>query len=328
MGFAAAWPPVGAQQIPVDGLYARLADAGYDFGPLFQGLRAAWRDGDTVYTEVALPEGAGGKGFGIHPALFDAALHGVLLDKEAGSPADLPFSFAGVQLGHGGGSRVRVRIAPADGSAIRIDVTDEAGAPVLTVAALAVRPVDPAQLDNARRSHPTELFSVDWIPVTPGAATGPLRIVGLGELGPERLADLDALELAIAEGASVPDVVLVAVPDPDRSAGLASAVHAVAVDTLALLQRWLANEALAGTRLVVVTRGGVGVGGTTRHGESPDLAQAPVWGMVRTAQSEYPGRFVLVDLEAEGGAEPDWARLLDCASRSSRCGRGRCSRPG
>jgi acyl transferase domain-containing protein/acyl carrier protein len=313
-GSAAVWPPVGAQQIPVDGLYARLADAGYDFGPLFQGLRAAWRDGDTVYTEVALPEGAGGKGFGIHPALFDAALHGALLDKEGGSPADLPFSFSGVQLGQGrlsGGSRVRVRIGPAAGSAVRIALTDEAGAPVVTVAALAVRPVDSAQLDNARRSRPTDLFCVDWIPVTPGPAGSPLRAVGLGELGTERMADLDALERAISGGAHVPDVVLTAVPVPvsGRTAGQAPAVHAVAVDTLRLLQRWLANESLAGTRLVVVTRGGVGVG----DGESPDLAQAPVWGMVRTAQSEYPGRFGLVDLEVDGGAEPDWARLLDVA---------------
>ncbi|MFE3938414.1 beta-ketoacyl reductase, partial [Streptomyces goshikiensis] len=31
-----------------------------------------------------------------------------------------------------------------------------------------------------------------------------------------------------------------------------------------------------------------------------DLAHAPVWGLVRSAQSENPGRFVLVDIDAEG----------------------------
>ncbi len=61
--FPAEWPPVGAEQVEVAGLYDRLADAGYEYGPVFQGLRAAWRDGATVFAEVALPEGAGERGF-------------------------------------------------------------------------------------------------------------------------------------------------------------------------------------------------------------------------------------------------------------------------
>ncbi|MEK8104254.1 hypothetical protein NKG94_02255 [Micromonospora sp. M12] len=36
------------------------------------------------------------------------------------------------------------------------------------------------------------------------------------------------------------------------------------------------------------------------------MAYAPVWGLVRSAQSEHPGRFVLVDVD---GDEPDWAAL-------------------
>src|SRR5205807_1517114 len=40
----AEWPPEGAEPLPVDELYARLGDLGYDYGPVFQGLRAAWRD--------------------------------------------------------------------------------------------------------------------------------------------------------------------------------------------------------------------------------------------------------------------------------------------
>ncbi|WP_398878585.1 polyketide synthase dehydratase domain-containing protein, partial [Streptomyces prunicolor] len=72
------WPPEGAVAVPVDGLYERLAEAGYEYGPVFQGLRSAWRDGELVYAEVVLPDEPVGsaQGFGIHPALLDAALHG------------------------------------------------------------------------------------------------------------------------------------------------------------------------------------------------------------------------------------------------------------
>ncbi|MFD0381494.1 polyketide synthase dehydratase domain-containing protein [Streptomyces stramineus] len=69
--------PAGAEPLDLDGFYDRMADGGFAYGPLFQGLRAAWRAGDDVYAEVTLPEtGASDTGsFGIHPALLDAALH-------------------------------------------------------------------------------------------------------------------------------------------------------------------------------------------------------------------------------------------------------------
>src|SRR2546430_2474531 len=106
--------------------------------------RAAWRNGAHVYSEVALPEDAGDAGFGIHPALLDAALHGGLLDREAGSPAELPFSWSGVRLGRPSGARVRVRIGPAGESAIRIEIAGEHGEAVASVERLTLRPVDQA----------------------------------------------------------------------------------------------------------------------------------------------------------------------------------------
>ena len=69
----------------------------------------------------------------------------------------------------------------------------------------------------------------------------------------------------------------------------AGETHAAVHATLALLREWLSHDALAATRLVLVTRGAVG--------ESPDLAGAAVWGLVRSAQSEHPGRFGLLDLD-------------------------------
>ncbi|MCW5254784.1 polyketide synthase dehydratase domain-containing protein, partial [Streptomyces sp. SHP 1-2] len=297
------WPPAGAEPFALDALYGRFAGLGLDYGPVFRGVRAAWRDEESVYTEVALPEGHTGAGheFLVHPALFDAALHGGLDELAAdGEPAaQLPFAWSGVRFGRSGASRVRVRLTPAGASALRIDLVTEDGAPVAGVAKLAFRPVDAAQLQGAKENA-NPLYRIDWTPVgvTSGAdGTGvPAAVAVLGDcpVPGERFADLAALERAVAEGATAPGTVAVAIAAPDRSADSVRAARAVTAETLELLQRWLASGVLSGSRLVVVTRNGVAVGD-----EAPDLVQAPVWGLVRTAQSENPGRFTLVDLGAE-----------------------------
>ncbi|MGO4617490.1 type I polyketide synthase [Nocardia sp. 2YAB30] len=68
---------------------------------------------------------------------------------------------------------------------------------------------------------------------------------------------------------------------------------------LASLRSWLALPA-ADARLVVVTRNGAGL-----PGEDPDLAAAATWGLLRSAQSEHPGRIVLVDTDLDGEVMPD-----------------------
>ncbi|MDI5937262.1 type I polyketide synthase, partial [Micromonospora sp. DH15] len=72
-----AWPPPGATEVPTDDLYVNLAAQGYDYGPSFIALRSAWRRGDDLFAELALPEtpAAEAGGYGLHPALLDAALH-------------------------------------------------------------------------------------------------------------------------------------------------------------------------------------------------------------------------------------------------------------
>ncbi|CAA9255940.1 MAG: Modular polyketide synthase, partial [uncultured Corynebacteriales bacterium] len=87
------WPPAGAEPIAVDGLYARMELAGLDYGPLFKGIRAAWRAGGELYTEVALPADTDDAGFVLHPALFDAALQGALVDKDPNASVEMPFTW-------------------------------------------------------------------------------------------------------------------------------------------------------------------------------------------------------------------------------------------
>ena len=87
-----SWRVLGRRRervaVAVDGAYERLADLGLEYGPVFQGLRAAWQRGEDVFAEVALDEGQAGDAgfFGVHPALLDSALHAsalVLLADEA-----------------------------------------------------------------------------------------------------------------------------------------------------------------------------------------------------------------------------------------------------
>ncbi|MFB6576660.1 SDR family NAD(P)-dependent oxidoreductase [Streptomyces sp. NPDC056402] len=301
------WPPEGAEPLPVDTLYAQLADLGYDYGPVFQGVRAAWRAGDETYAEVALPDGANGEGFGIHPALFDAALQSgvILLTDRDDSRHKMPFSWSGARLQQQGVSRLRVRSIATSDNSVRLDAVDDSGVPVVSVASVAVRPVEQAKLEGAQRGRQNSLFQLDWASATAEETTGPERVayLGTGDTGAENhYADLDALEQALTEGAEVPQAVVAPIGATNPAVGTAEAARAAAADALGLVQRWLASEPLADTRLVVATRNAVAVGD-----ESPDVAQAPVWGLVRSAQSEHPGRFGLIDLD---GHEPDWAALL------------------
>ncbi|MBC3839545.1 KR domain-containing protein [Streptacidiphilus sp. 4-A2] len=71
---------------------------------------------------------------------------------------------------------------------------------------------------------------------------------------------------------------------------------------LELVQQWLALDALDDSRLVVVSRGAV----AARPGDPlADLPAAAAWGLVRSAQSEHPGRLVLADLPyTDGDVDP------------------------
>ncbi|MEU7068030.1 SDR family NAD(P)-dependent oxidoreductase, partial [Streptomyces sp. NPDC046161] len=299
-----AWPPAGAEALDTDQLYDRLAERGFGYGPVFQGLTAAWRLGEALYAEIELPEQAHADAgrFGLHPALLDASMHalgfGGLGAEEDGGQALLPFSWAGVTLHAASATAVRVRLAPVEGqrNAVRLDLADPAGAPVASVAALLLRPVAAQQLPAAGGFRDA-LLAVDWVPVRGGSGPrGPWTIAGPGleVAGVPVVAGLDAFG---APGVEVPDTVLLPVlPGGPAVGGEAEVIAGVrtAVDTaLAAVQRWLAEPAFARSRLVLVTRAASAVS----DGDPVDVRQAPVWGLVRAAQAENPGRFVLLDLE-------------------------------
>jgi acyl transferase domain-containing protein/acyl carrier protein len=320
-----AWPPEGAQPVSLEGLYDLLAELGLEYGPAFQGLRSAWRRGDEVFAEVSLSAQQREQAplFEIHPALLDAALHALGVSALAehdrsgpnGGEADgasavrLPFSWGAVRLHAGGASRLRVRLAQAGGAAVSLTVADEGGEPVASIASLAVRPLSSKQLAGAGGRLHESLLALNWVPAPAASRYGESHWAVLGAEDTEALdvlrrsgvradahVDLASLGSAWERDRSAPTVVLA-----DCTAGLAGsalleATHAATCRALELIQAWLADERLSSSRLVLLTRGAV----ATRAGDDvPELAAAAVWGLVRSAQAENPGRFVLVDLDGE-----------------------------
>ncbi|MEE1743076.1 type I polyketide synthase, partial [Streptomyces sp. JV184] len=295
----AQWPPQGARPVPVDTLYDSLAAAGLDYGPAFRGVRAAWRRGTEVFAEVILAEEAA-DGYGVHPALLDSALHAwSLAESDASGEPRLPFHWSGVRLFATGAESLRVRLTPAGTDAMALAVADPTGLPVASVQSLTVRPVT---ADALRVSSTADaLYRLDWIPAD---AAEPLALGSWAAVGPaedDHYPSLAALAAAVDAGAAVPDVVVV------HEQPALDALHDAVHRTLHLLRAWLADERFTAARLAIVTSGASGERVTSPSG-------AALHGLVRSAQTEHPGRFVLVDTDRPGepltaavlGAEPQF----------------------
>ncbi|WP_431607117.1 SDR family NAD(P)-dependent oxidoreductase [Protofrankia symbiont of Coriaria ruscifolia] len=314
---AGQWPPPGAVGIDLDGLYDRLADDGYGYGPFFRGLHAAWRHGDDVLAEVALPSAGAAEGYGLHPALLDAALHAVVgLLPAPGGALRLPFAWTDVSLAATGASALRVRVRPTGTDTVSVHAADPAGAAVVAVGALALRPVAPGTLVAGGTDV---AYLLDWSPLP--AATTPVDAspVDAVEILPELPPD-GPVPATVAVWVSAPaapgvpaTVTIPAAESVPATPDVPAAVAATTDRVLATVQAWLTDERFAAGRLVLVTRGAV----ATRIGEDvADLAAAAAWGLVRSAQSEHPGRFVVLDLDGDPGADPARAAAVAAAVAS------------
>ncbi|MEU4180562.1 type I polyketide synthase [Streptomyces sp. NPDC026589] len=283
------WPPHDASEVDLEGLYDRLADTGFGYGPAFQGLRAVWQRDDELFAEVALPaeqrDEAGA--FGLHPALLDAALHALAWAgiRDGDAEGRLPFSWNGVRLHAVGAASLRVRFSRENPDSIALTVADQEGNAVASVDSFVSRRVAGDRIGGDRRTFNDALFQVDWVPA---GATG---AASAAEESVQYYASPAQLAAALAT-----DSVTAATTVVDCVAGasdeLAAAVRTTTGEVLDLLQQWLDRGPEAPARLALVTRGAIAAG---PEGDVSDLAAAAVWGLVRSAQSEAPGRFVLID---------------------------------
>ncbi|WP_318842923.1 type I polyketide synthase [Myceligenerans pegani] len=216
------WPPTGATAVDLDGVYDRLAERGYAYGPAFRGLQKLWRSGDELFAEVRAGDGP----YALHPALLDAALHALLpgVATETG-PNWVPFSWSGVRVHRAGVNAVRVRITTlADAPDVRevaVALFDDTGAPVADVASLTLRPLVTAGL----RAAVEGLSHVGWTAV------------------------------ARPEGAAAAVSTVLRLPRRDPAEA-----RTALREVMERVQGWLRDEPSPDSRLVVVTSGAVATG--------------------------------------------------------------------
>ncbi|WUG38143.1 SDR family NAD(P)-dependent oxidoreductase [Kitasatospora sp. NBC_00458] len=266
-----AWPPADtAERLSPEEAYALLAAVGLDYGPAFRGLREVWRDGSTLHATAVLPEQltADAARFGLHPALLDAAAQLPALDGGTGDTAgDTADGTSGAVVRRLPFAYRGVTLHASAATELRIRVT-VTGRDTYTLEATdpAGRPV------ISVASLVTRPVQEEQLGTAPAVGRDTLFAVEWPESTAEA-SDESAWEPLHAEG--------------DLSA------------TLAAVQSWLADDSREGVRLVVLTRHAVAVDDT----ETPDLGTAPVWGLLRSAQSEFPDRIVLVDTDGTPASE-------------------------
>ncbi|MER6832075.1 type I polyketide synthase [Streptosporangium sp. NPDC000563] len=275
--------PPEARAVDVTGIYEVFAERGYDYGPAFQGLRALWTTGDELYAEVDT-------GGDLVPGLLDAALHAWIADAgEVEGGVQVPHTWREVRVHGLPRGPLRVRIRHTGEGTFALDVINAAGAddrggaaarPVLLAGEVRVRRVEESALSRGGVSaRPYELA---WIPAQP-AATAPA-----GEEGGGHGEDTIVLTSG-GHGLDLPfATVSYEAEQDDPAAAVRACLLAVRESILTLPER---------THLVVVTRGAVAVDGDDRL---PGLAEASLWGLVRAARREYPGRISIVDVDGHG----------------------------
>ncbi|WP_305729345.1 type I polyketide synthase, partial [Streptomyces sp. MUSC 14] len=289
-------PPAQAETVDVDDAYRELAGRGYDYGPVFRCLRAVRRHGTDVFAEIELaPEQATqASAHGLHPVLLDAAVQAGLAGLfAADTDTKLPFSFSGMAVYASGATRLRARITRTGPDTVAMVLADPLGGPVASVESLSLRTGSTAALRREGGRGYDNLFRIRWEPRDTAAAPA---VETWGVLGddPDDLAA--ALVLAGRRVEVYADLeALLAAPVPATVVTTLPCTRDLIEDsrrTLSLAQRWLAADQTAQSRLVVVTTGAVSAAGA----ELTDLTNAPAWGMLRTAQTEHPGRLILADL--------------------------------
>ncbi|WP_436850192.1 type I polyketide synthase, partial [Streptomyces monashensis] len=282
---AMAWPPPGAVPVEVDEVYADLDLPG---SPV---LTAVWRRGDEVFAEAALPETAEAEAarFAVHPALLDCAL---LMLTAAGRPVPRLVSWSGLTLHARSAASVRLHIVPRSTTECELRLLDVTGAPVLTASTVTVLPFDTDRLPGSVQGRGSDLYTVTWTAAEAGSEREP---VGTSvRWSPD---ELQAALSATSETTSdTPHADLVVVPWPtghsDGDGGLVPDTHAAAERALSLVQQWLTDPRADQSRLLLLTHGAV----AARPGESAtDLPAATVRGLLKSAASENPGRFLLLD---------------------------------
>jgi amino acid adenylation domain-containing protein len=292
------WPPEGAEAIDLDAFYARLAGDGYEYGPAFRGLRRAFRQGNSIFAEVTLPESEKETAarYDLHPALLDSLLQAAMLLSSTGGLM-VEFEWKDVEIRAGGGVELRARIdlvfENPDAAAVSVSLFAPAG----RIGELVSRRTSAGALRGAFQSK--ALHRLDWVHVphpgegsVAGKDASAARTVVIGGSG--RLSQRIGAETVVSpEGVgSAASRIVIDATDAD-GADLPEGAHRSTHDLWRILRALFQDELLSSAEIVVVTRGAVALGSEP----VTDLLRSPIWGLVRSARQELPDRTLrLIDL--------------------------------
>ncbi|WP_199818751.1 hypothetical protein, partial [Streptomyces leeuwenhoekii] len=136
-----------------------------------------------MFAEVVLPEGVDAGGFGVHPALLEAAV------LSGGPDVGLPLEWRGLVVHAVGASVLRVRLVVSAAGGVSVEAADEAGGLVVSAESVVFGPVS-----VERPGLKDALFRVEWVEL-PAVAGEPSPswspVVSAGEL-PSGMAVLEA----------------------------------------------------------------------------------------------------------------------------------------
>ncbi len=310
-------PMPAIDTIDQDSFYDDLAEHGFSYGGPFRSVRGIGDDPtqpDIVYAEVELPADTDITGYGIHPALLDAALHPLAAafyrtasDADLAAPR-LPFAFTEITLHATAARRLHVQLTATGPDTFMLHAADPTGAPVITIRTLTLRelPTTIGQPAAAAGLHDS-MFQLSWPPLfddtSPATATVPGWVVCTDQ--PDRLpASLQngPIHTEPATLTPAPELVIwpLPLPDPSEDSDPVERLHVLTRRTLTQLQDWLARPDVLGTHLVIITRHAVT---TTPHDPAPDLAHAAAWALIHTAQNEHPHRITLLDTDTTAATD-------------------------
>ncbi|MFC9062136.1 AMP-binding protein, partial [Streptomyces sp. NPDC057074] len=183
----------------------------------------------------------------------------------------------------------------------------------------------PGRLRYAADGHHDALTRVEWLPAPESSDTRPADTFPVGArwavagpaaglvgtleaagVGVRHYEDLAALADAVTAGDPVPDVTILVPPSATPTARHTDAVTAARERARRLardLETWTARAEASAGRLVLLTHGAVAARSTD---PVQNLAEAALWGVVRSLQESRPESLTVVDVpEGAHGAGPE-----------------------
>ncbi|EHD23260.1 MULTISPECIES: type I polyketide synthase [Brenneria] len=308
------WPPADAKQVDFSPLYEQLAEQGVVLGESFQQLTNVWEHDNNLYVEATLApiQGEQAGDFILHPTILDAGMQAALIEKldvetENNQPR-LLFYISGLRPYAKNVQRLRGHLVrkPLTSSSLgyreySLRLADDTGRAVAVVDAIVLKSSPPSRIEPSR----PPFYHLEWREIKPDSSNTKPKIRWIvpqnkqvdrfssliKEYDTTSAYDDDIHQVLAAFSPQQDEIAVFIAPDGDDTSEFID--HSPTHCVLNALQAWINDHRTTDVPLLVVTQGAI----ATNDGENvPNLSQSPLWGLVRTAQLEYPGRFFLLDI--------------------------------